>query len=156
MAETPGRTEQVRDVAASSPVRARRKGNLPTPPAPDDTDPIWHQLCATLAWYEHSATLARIAFWTLRVLAIMVASFVALFAVLGAPAAITVTFAVFVVVLEGAHRVFRFRATSIRYREAAETLRRTGHQYAERVPPYDTDDRRARLAELLEVTITSE
>jgi hypothetical protein len=156
VAETPGRAERVRDDAASSPAWARLTDTLPTPPAPDDTDLLWHQLCAYLAWYERAARRARIGYRTTRLLAIVVGSAVTVLAASSAPAILTASLAAVVVVLEGTQQLFQFQVSWIRYRETAETLRRTGHQYAARVPPYDTGDRRARLAELLDVTVISE
>jgi hypothetical protein len=138
------------------PAWTRLTDTLPTPPAPDDTDLLWHQLCAYLAWYEHSAKRARIAYRTTRLVAVVVAAAVTVLAASDAPAVLTASLAAVVVVLEGTQQLFQLQVSWIRYREAAETLRRAGHQYAARVPPYDTADRRARLAELMDVAITSE
>lgn len=156
VAETPSQTEEVSNEAATPRSWTRLTDTLPPPPAPDDTDLLWRQFCAYLAWYEHAAKRARISYRSGRLLAVVVGSAVTVLAASGAPGVLTASLAAVVVVLEGSQQLFQFQPSWIRYRGAAETLRRNGHQYAARVPPYDTSDRRWKLAELLDATISAE
>ena len=140
---------------AGAPEWTELRGTLPG--APDTADDlVWQELVAYLAWYERAARGARVGHLVTRLTALVVAATTTVLAAAGAPGVLTASLAATIVVLEGVQQLFGFHANWIRYRSAAETLRRHGLRYAAHGAPYDTADRRTRLVEALDDVVATE
>jgi len=134
----------------------RLGGSLPAPGGPGEADDVlWQQLEAQFRWYDREATRARLAYYVLKVLALVLAAAVTVLAAIEAPGALTAALAAGVVVLEAVQQVFQFHSNWISYRTVAEALRQHAFLYAAEVGPYvESSTRRDRLAETVH-TLTS-
>lgn len=158
-----GAGDDVRDGAprtgpSGSDVPAGVRGSLPAPAGPGEAeDVLWQQLEAQFQWYDRQATRARLAYYVLKVTALVLAGAVTVLAAVGAPAALTATLAAGIVVLEGVQQVFQFHSNWISYRAIAEALRGHAFQYSAQVGPYvDRATRRDRLAEAVHALTSGE
>lgn len=135
---------------------ARLGGDLPAPGGPGEADDVlWQQLQAQFRWYDREATRARLVYYVLKVLALVLASAVTVLAAIEAPGALTAALAAGVVVLEAVQQVFQFHSNWISYRTSAEALRQHAFLYVAEVGPYaERSTRRGRLAETVH-TLTS-
>lgn len=133
-------------------------GDLPPPVDPQEaTDLLWQQLAAQFRWYDTRAFRARLAYYVLKVLALVLAAAVTVLAAVEAPGAVTAALAAGIVVLEGVQQVFQFHANWISYRAVAEALRQHAFRYTASVDPYaDRATRRNLLAQAMHSLTSSE
>jgi Protein of unknown function (DUF4231) len=87
-------------------------------------------------WYHRAASRSRVAYLTLRLVAIAGGAAVIVLAAVSAPAAPTASVAGAIVVMEGAQQLFQFHPNWITYRATADELRRQAFAYVARVGPF--------------------
>jgi len=118
---------------------------------------LWQQLVAQFRWYDQAAGRARVAYLTLKVVALVLSAVVTVLAAVGAFRALTAGLAAGVVVLEGVQQVFQLHPNWISYRSSAETLRQHAVLFVAAVAPYDDPGtRRNRVADLLSSVTAAE
>ena len=104
-----------------------------------DSDPVWRELDSFFSWYSRAAGRARVAYQSLKMVALLLAAAVTVLAASGAPAVLTACVGAAIVVVEGTQQVFKFHTNWLRYRVVTETLREHGLLYLARLAPYDGD-----------------
>jgi predicted metalloprotease with PDZ domain len=130
-------------------------GASPAPPS----GPAWDRLEGQLGWYGGKAAEARKWYLGLKVLQIVVAAAITVVAAGGASRTVAAALGATVVVVEGIQQLFQFHGNWIRYRTAAEALKRERTLFLERAGPYaDAGGERpeAMLAEVVENIVSKE
>jgi hypothetical protein len=113
------------------------------------------RLQAQRAWYDDHANRARIMYWTIKVIQLILGASIPVVAGLHAPAALTGTLGALIVVLEGVQQLFQYHDNWMRYRMAATALAKEGNLFQARAGDYSTGNPLALLAVRTE-TITSD
>ncbi|MFX0577586.1 DUF4231 domain-containing protein [Nocardia nepalensis] len=122
----------------------------------DENDPVWVRLNEQLRWYSTKGALAQRMYKRVKFGQIVVGATVPVVAALSAPAGLTASIAAVVVVAEGAQQLFQWHTDWLRYRSTAEALKREKYLFLANSGPYRTSDRRAVLAERVEVVLGNE
>jgi Protein of unknown function (DUF4231) len=131
--------------------------DLPDPPDRAEAGPlVWLEFKGQFLQYSRGATNNRLAYQCAKVAAIVLAAAVTVCAALSVTAWITASLGAAVVVLEALQQLFQWQANWISYRRSAETMRQHGLAFAAGMPPYDREDRRQRLAAILQEVARSE
>lgn len=104
-----------------------------------DSDPVWRELDSFFSWYSRAAGRARVAYQSLKMVALLLAAAVTVLAASGAPAVLTACVGAAIVVVEGTQQLFKFHTNWLRYRVVTETLREHGLLYLAHLAPYDGD-----------------
>jgi hypothetical protein len=127
-------------------------------PADSANDVIWLALEAYFSFCSKSATKARIAYQTLKMLSILLAAAVTVLAATNARPVVTACFGAAIVVTEGTQQLFKFHTNWLRYRVVTESLREHGILYAAGMAPYDGDAKaaQAKLSTVLQAVIEDE
>ena len=107
------------------------------------------------AWYNDHANRARIMYWTIKVIQLVLGASIPVVAGLHAPAALTGSLGALIVVLEGVQQLFQYHDNWIRYRMAATALATQGNLFQARAGDYSTGNPLALLAVRTE-SITSD
>jgi Protein of unknown function (DUF4231) len=89
-----------------------------------------------LAWYDQHANRARIGYWVIKIIQLILGAAVPVVAGLHAPAAVTGSLGALIVVLEGIQQLFQFHENWIRYRLSATSVAREKSMYDARVGDY--------------------
>jgi len=137
------------------------------PPAPADpskvtnSDPrsayaVTRRANHLLAWYDQHATRARIGYWVIKIIQLILGAAVPVVAGLHAPAAVTGSLGALIVVLEGIQQLFQFHENWIRYRLSATSVAREKSMYDARVGDYASGQPVALLALRIENIASSE
>jgi Protein of unknown function (DUF4231) len=108
------------------------------------------------AWYDAHAVRARIGYWSIKVIQLVLGAAVPVVAGVHAPAEITGSLGALIVVLEGIQQLFQFHENWIRYRLTATNLTRERNMYEARVGDYAGANPAARLALAVENIVNSE
>ena len=103
------------------------------------SDLVWQEVNSFFSWYSRAAVRTRVAYQTLKMVALLLAAAVTVLAASGAPALLTACFGAAIVVVEGTQQVFKFHTNWLRYRVVTETLREHGLLYVAHLAPYDGD-----------------
>ena len=122
----------------------------------DRDDLLWQQFEAHFRWYHRAATRTRLGYQGLRLVVIIAGAAVTVLAARDAEPWLTATLGAVIVVAEGIQQLFQFHANWNSYRSSAETLRQHGMLYAARAEPYDGQDRRVKLGNLLRQVVSKE
>jgi hypothetical protein len=104
-----------------------------------DPDPVWRELDSFFSWYSRAAGRARVAYQSLKMVALLLAAAVTVLAASSAPAVVTACVGAAIVVVEGTQQLFKFHTNWLRYRVVTETLREHGLLYLAHLAPYDGD-----------------
>jgi Protein of unknown function (DUF4231) len=119
--------------------------------APAPTGPVWERLEDQLGWYDRKSGDARRWYQSLKVVQIVVAAAIPVAAAAGASRTVPAALGATVVVIEGIQQLFQFHQNWIRYRTAAESLKREKYLYLAKAGQYATaDSPDALLAETVE------
>ena len=98
------------------------------------------------AWYDDHANRARIMYWVIKVIQLVLGASIPVVAGLHAPAAVTGSLGALIVVLEGVQQLFQYHDNWIRYRMAATALAKEGNLFQARAGDYSTGNPLALLA----------
>lgn len=120
------------------------------------TGPTWERLEDQLGWYDRKSVAAQRAYKRVKLSQLIIGAAVPVFAGLQVSAAITATFAAYVVVAEGAQQLYQWQTNWVLYRATAEALKHEKYLYLAAAGPYSTDDRHRVLAERLEGLVSQE
>jgi len=119
--------------------------------APPPTGPVWDRLEDQLAWYDAKSGDARRWYQSLKVVQIVIAAAIPVAVAAGASKTVPAALGAAVVVIEGIQQLFQFHGNWIRYRTAAESLKREKYLYLAKAGQYATaDEPEALLAETVE------
>ena len=118
--------------------------------------PTWDRLEDQLGWYDRKSIAAQRAYKRVKLSQLIIGAAVPVFAGLQVSAAITATFAAYVVVAEGAQQLYQWQTNWVLYRATAESLKHEKYLYLAAAGPYNTDDRHRVLAERLEGLVSQE
>lgn len=118
--------------------------------------PTWDRLEDQLGWYDRKSVAAQQAYKRVKLSQLIIGAAVPVFAGLQVSAAITATFAAYVVVAEGAQQLYQWQTNWVLYRATAEALKHEKYLYLAAAGPYNTDDRQRVLAERLEGLVSQE
>ena len=118
--------------------------------------PTWERLEDQLGWYDRKSVAAQRAYKRVKLSQLIIGAVVPVFAGLQVSAAVTATFAAYVVVAEGAQQLYQWQTTWVLYRATAEALKHEKYLYLAAAGPYSADDRHRILAERLEGLISQE
>lgn len=125
---------------------------LPDPREPEVArSAVWAAYKDQFATYSDGAKNNRIAYQVSRVITLVTAAAVTVAAGLSAIPWITASLGALIVVVEGLAQSFQWHVSWIAYRQAAETMRQHGIDFAGGVEPFDAadiDDRLLRLAQV--------
>jgi hypothetical protein len=138
------------------PARTATSRELFEPNDSDRADVVWQELEAMFRWYDGRAHRNRLAYQTLKVIALLLAATVTVLAAQDAASWLTATLAAVIVAIEGMQQLFQLHANWISYRASAEALRQEAFAYVAHVAPYDTAQRRVLLAQTLRNIATKE
>ena len=108
------------------------------------------------AWYNDHANRARIMYWTIKVIQLVLGASIPVVAGLHAPAAVTGSLGALIVVLEGVQQLFQYHDNWIRYRMAATALAKEGNLFQARAGDYSTGNPLALLAVRTEAITSDE
>jgi hypothetical protein len=141
----------------------------PTPPGPDNQSTstglqassvsapaVITRLQEQQAWYNDHANRARIMYWTIKVIQLVLGASIPVVAGLHAPAAVTGSLGALIVVLEGVQQLFQYHDNWIRYRMAATALAKEGNLFQARAGDYSTGNPLALLAVRTEAITSDE
>lgn len=118
--------------------------------------PTWDRLEDQLGWYDRKSVAAQRAYKRVKLSQLIIGAAVPVFAGLQVSAAITATFAAYVVVAEGAQQLYQWQTNWVLYRATAESLKHEKYLYLAAAGPYSTEDRHRVLAERLEGLVSQE
>jgi Protein of unknown function (DUF4231) len=138
----------------------------PVPDPPEPADPpgsnprsayaVTRRANHLLAWYDQHANRARIGYWVIKIIQLILGAAVPVVAGLHAPAAVTGSLGALIVVLEGIQQLFQFHENWIRYRLSATSVAREKSMYDARVGDYATGRPVALLALRIENIASTE
>jgi hypothetical protein len=110
-----------------------------------------------LRWYEGKSRYNKRAYFSLKVVEIVVAAAIPALAAAGASVGVAGVLGAVVVVLEGLQQLFQFHQSWVSYRGTAEALQRERFLYEAGAGPYTpVDGRERRLAERVEELVSQE
>lgn len=116
----------------------------------------WNRLEDQISWYDRKSVAAQQAYKRVKLSQIIVGATVTVIAALQVPAAVTATFATFVVLAEGAQQLWQWHTNWVLYRSTAEALKHEQYLYCSLAGPYSEGDRHRILAERIEGLISQE
>jgi hypothetical protein len=129
----------------------------PGPPAPDRTAVVEARVEAQYNWYNDHANAARIWYYVIKLIQLVLAAGVPVAASVHAPIALTGSLGAAIVVLEGAQQLFQWHDNWIRYRTTAAGLAKERSLYAARAGDYaSAADPSAQLAARVETLSSAE
>ena len=97
-------------------------------------------------WYDQHAIRARLLYWGIKVVQLVLAASVPVAAGVAAPVGLTGSLGALIVVLEGVQQLFQFHTNWIRYRVTAAALSREINLYTARIADYSAGEPTALLA----------
>lgn len=97
-------------------------------------------------WYDQHAIRARVMYWGIKVVQLVLAASVPVAAGVAAPVGLTGSLGALIVVLEGIQQLFQFHSNWIRYRVTAAALSREINLYKARIAEYSAGEPTALLA----------
>jgi len=113
-----------------------------------------------LAWYDRKAAIFQARYKLLKLITLIAASAVPVFAVLGVALwarIVTAALGVIVAVCEGAQQLNQYQQNWIAYRATAEALKHEMYMFTARIGAYADDaDRHRRLAQTIESLVSAE
>jgi hypothetical protein len=120
------------------------------------SDAATERLTDQLAWYDRKSVSAQRAYKRVKALELVVAAIVPMLAGLSAPAALTASLAVVVVIAEGMLQLNQWQTTWVLYRGTAEALKHEKYLHLSEAGPYAGPDRDRVLAERVEGLVSQE
>lgn len=97
-------------------------------------------------WYDQHAIRARLMYWGIKIVQLVLAASVPVAAGVAAPIGLTGSLGALIVVLEGIQQLFQFHSNWIRYRVTAAALSREINLYTARIADYSAGEPTALLA----------
>ena len=120
-------------------------------------DPTMQRLEEQISWYDTKSIQNQRTFKRIKIVQIVAAALVPLFAGLDLTAYATGGLGVLIVILEGIQQLNQYQQNWITYRSTCEALRHEKYLYLANAGPYaDTSRARAELAERIEGLISQE
>jgi hypothetical protein len=121
------------------------------------TDQVMARLDDQIGWYSRAATRNRRGHWTLRIASLTMAAAIPLTVLLEQPSVLAALLGAGIVVVEGAHELFRLQQNWTSYRATAEALKHEKYLFLAGAGPYrDEANPRPLLAERIEALISGE
>jgi len=122
-----------------------------------EADPTLERLEDQINWYDRKSNQNHRVYKWLKIIEIVAASLVPLFAGLKMPAAVTGSLGVLIAVLEGLLQLNQYHHNWIAYRSTCETLKHEKYLYLANAGPYSTATAaHALLAERVESLVSQE
>lgn len=123
----------------------------------EQVNPTLERLEDQIKWYSKKSTSNKKWFKWLKILEIIIASLIPLFAAANISSIVTAIFGAIVVVLEAIQGLCQFQSTWISYRSTAEGLKHEKYLWQANAGPYLTSENpNALLAERIEFLISTE
>jgi len=122
-----------------------------------ETDPTLERLEDQINWYDRKSNQNHRVYKWLKIIEIVAAALVPLFAGLHMPAAVTGSLGVLIAVLEGLLQLNQYHHNWIAYRSTCESLKHEKYLYLAKAGPYSTAaTAHALLAERIESLVSQE
>jgi hypothetical protein len=120
-------------------------------------NPALQRLEDQIDWYDRKSNLNQQFFHWLKIIEIVIAAFIPFLSGISAPAILTGSAGVLIVVLEGLQHLFQFQHNWITYRSTCENLKHEKYLWLAKSGPYaDNKNPDALLADRIESLISQE
>ncbi len=120
-------------------------------------NPTIQRLEEQISWYDRKSKFNQRFFHWLKIIEIVVSAFIPLLSGISAPAILTGSAGVLIVVLEGLQHLFQFQHNWITYRSTCENLKHEKYLWLAKAGPYaDIQNANAVLADRVESLISQE